>query len=333
MKQALYVVLQDMTTKKVKCFLCPHTCNIMPGKTGICRARKNIDGILYSLTYNKFTSINMDPIEKKPLYHFYPGKGILSVGTIGCNFRCSFCQNWEISQADFDDSSLTELSPDAAVVLAQKYKSIGIAYTYNEPLINFEWILDTSKLARKKSLKNVLVTNGYINQEPLEELLPYIDAANIDVKFFNDESYEKMCGGHLEPVLKTVETCLKKNVHIELTNLIIPGENDSKEEIENLVKWIASLNNKIPLHFSRYFPQYKLDTPPTEKKTLVEAYEIAKKHLKYVYIGNVNDFNYSNTLCDKCGGVLIERQGYATHFKNFDKGKCNKCGQEAKIIS
>ena len=301
MKVALYFKIRDSKEKIVQCVLCPHNCIIGPGKTGICKARKNVDGILYSLTYGKFTSINLDPIEKKPLYHFHPGSQILSVGTFGCNFRCSFCQNWEISQAGVDDIPLKEMTAEAALALAKKNNSIGIAYTYNEPLINFEWVLEASKLFRSNKLKNVLVTNGYISPEPLIELAPYIDAANVDIKFFNESAHKIMTNGSLEFVKKTVETLVKNKVHVELTNLIIPGENDRLDEIEQMAKWVAHLDRRIPLHFSRYFPSYKLQTPPTDMKILTEAYNTAKKHLKHVYIGNINDFNYSNTNCEVCG--------------------------------
>ena len=333
MRTALYFNVKDAKDKIVQCVLCPHGCIMVPGKTGICKARKNIDGILNSLSYGKFTSINLDPIEKKPLYHFHPGKQILSVGSFGCNFRCSFCQNWEISQSGVDDIPLTEMSCEAALALAKKNNSVGIAYTYNEPLINFEWVLECSKLFRKNNLKNVVVTNGYISKEPLEELAPYLDAANVDIKFFNEAAHKKMTNGSLEFVKQSVELLVKNKVHVELTNLIIPGENDRLDEIEQMAKWVAHLDRRIPLHFSRYFPSYKLQTPPTDMKILTEAYQAAKKHLKHVYVGNINDFNYSNTNCEVCGETLIERRGYSVNPVNLEGKKCKKCKSENRIIN
>ncbi len=285
--------------KKVKCLLCPHKCVISPGKTGICCIRKNIDGTLVALTYSRICSCNLDPIEKKPLYHFHPKTMILSLGSIGCNLACPFCQNWQIAQPrevfpgeDMEKvvSRVTDsLSPKQAVDLALAYlknDNIGLAYTYNEPFVWFEYVYETAKLARENGLKNVLVTNGYVNEEPLKKLLPYIDAMNIDVKGFSDEIYRKL-GGKLAPVLRTVEIASKK-CHVELTNLLVPGLNDSREEIEKLVEWVASkVGKETPLHFSRYFPYLEYSEPPTSLKTLRMAEEIALKKLKHVHLGNV----------------------------------------------
>ena len=285
--------------KKVKCLLCPHKCVISPGKTGICCIRKNIDGTLVALTYSRICSCNLDPIEKKPLYHFHPKTMILSLGSIGCNLACPFCQNWQIAQPrevfpgeDMEKvvSRVTDsLSPKQAGDLALAYlknDNIGLAYTYNEPFVWFEYVYETAKLARENGLKNVLVTNGYVNEEPLKKLLPYIDAMNIDVKGFSDEIYRKL-GGKLAPVLRTVEIASKK-CHVELTNLLVPGLNDSREEIEKLVEWVASkVGKETPLHFSRYFPYLEYSEPPTSLKTLRMAEEIALKKLKHVHLGNV----------------------------------------------
>lgn len=333
MKEALYYEVKDPEMKIAQCVLCPHRCIMAVGKAGICRARKNDDGKVVSLTYNKFTSIGVDPIEKKPLYHFYPGSQILSVGTFGCNFRCSFCQNWEISQAAVDEIPVSEMTSQTALELARKNRSIGIAYTYNEPLINFEWVRETSEIFQNANLKNVLVTNGYINEPPLKELIPFIDAANVDIKFFNEAVHKRMTNGSLEPVKKTIELLVKNKVHVELTNLIIPGENDKGTEIDQMARWVAGLNKSIPLHFSRYFPSYKLKTPATEIKTLTDAYNIAKKHLKNVYIGNINDYNYANTNCEVCGEVLVSRNGYNVNPENLEKNKCKKCGAKVNIIT
>lgn len=271
----------------VQCVLCPHNCVISPGNLGICRVRKNDKGRLISINYGKCTAIALDPIEKKPLYDFHPGSYILSIGTFGCNLKCSFCQNWEIAhgvepkQCDIDAKTLTQL--------AKKHRSdgnIGAAYTYSEPLMWYEFVLDASKEMHEDNLENVLVSNGYIEEEPLWELLPYIDAANIDVKAYNDKFYPKLCKGQLSPVKRTVELMADK-CHVEITTLVIPGENDAVEEIEELAKWLSSLSPEIPLHLTRYFPNYQLDIPKTPMDTLKRAEEGARKYLNRVYLGNV----------------------------------------------
>jgi len=271
----------------VRCNLCPHNCLVAEGKAGFCRARKNIGGKLMSLVYGQVVSSQIDPIEKKPLYHFHPGSKILSVGVTGCNFRCSFCQNWEISQAQAGSLPTQALSPSEAAELSGAHGSIGIAYTYNEPLINAEWVLDTSKLVRKAGRVNVLVSNGYINPEPLRELLPFLDAANIDVKAFSEDFYRKLCGAKLEPVLRNIEAIYKAGVHIELTTLLIPTENDSPKEIEQLASWVATVSPEIPLHLTRYHPDYKYSLPATNIEGMKHVRDIARKHLKYVYLGNI----------------------------------------------
>lgn len=286
MKEALYwKVIND---NRVECNLCPHNCKIGEGQLGICRARKNVKGKLYSLNYGLVTSIALDPIEKKPLYHFYPGSYILSVGTFGCNLKCSFCQNWTI--AHDDKTWTTEITSNKLVEKAVELKprgNIGIAYTYNEPTIWYEFVLETAKKAREVGLKNVLVTNGFITQKPLEEILPFIDAMNIDVKAFTNEFYNQICKGTLDDVKRTVEISAK-HCHIEVTTLIIPGLNDDLNEINELASWLAYINNEIPLHLSRYFPNYQMqDIPITPRETLEKAKQEALKHLKYVYLGNV----------------------------------------------
>jgi len=327
MKDALYFEIYGNKEKKlVKCNLCPLYCIIADGKVGNCGIRKNVDGKLFSLTYDKFTSVSMDPIEKKPLYHFYPGSEILSLGTLGCNFHCQFCQNFEISQSGFDGSILRDMSSSDAVALAKQYGSIGIAYTYNEPLINYEWLKETTAEAKKYGLKNVLVSNGYINEEPFYNIVENIDAANIDVKSFRDEFYKKYCGGKLAPVLRTVEILVKKKKHVEITNLIIPGLNDSDEEISDLVDWVWSLGEETPLHFSRYFPCYKMTIKATPFPTLEKARKIALKKLKHVYLGNVMELEYNRTYCPHCKEILIERKGYNTEIVGLEVGRCKKCG-------
>ncbi len=274
----------------VRCRLCPQDCSIKPGAAGVCKARGNIGGRLYSLNYGRITSIALDPIEKKPLNRFFPGSYILSAGSFGCNLKCSFCQNWSISQVSESNPDAMGITSEILVQKADELKgkgNIGIAYTYNEPFIWFEFVLDTAILAKKEGLCNVLVTNGFVNPEPLAEIMPFIDAMNIDVKSFSDDFYRKICGGRLEHVMKTVGEAASR-CHVEVTTLIIPDLNDSIDEIDRLAKWLSSVSPDIPLHLSRYFPNYKLmDKPPTSLITLEKAYAKARKHLKYVYLGNI----------------------------------------------
>ena len=281
-KEALWY--EKLDNNIVHCHLCPHNCKIAEGKSGICKVRQNNNGTLYSLNYKRATSIAMDPMEKKPLYHFHPGKYILSIGTYGCNFRCDFCQNHEISQNTLGGQTLD--IDELIKICKDKPNCVGIAYTYNEPTIWYEFVLECAKKFKEADLANVLVTNGYINTEPLKELLPYIDAMNIDLKSMNDEFYKKICGGRLEPIKNTIKETIK-NCHVEITSLIIPTKNDSPDNMEQLSKWIASLNPDTPLHLSRYYPAYKMQIPPTDPMTLLELKDIALQHLKHVYIGNV----------------------------------------------
>lgn len=284
MKEALWY--EKLRDGKVHCHLCPYNCIIQDDDVGVCGVRKNVKGTLYSLVYNKTTSVALDPVEKKPLYHYHPGEFILSLGTSGCNFHCDFCQNWEISQAP--DAPSRDITAQEAVDKAKSLGSFGVAYTYNEPFIWYEFVLECSRLARRNGLENVLVTNGYISPQPLEELLPYIDAMNIDIKSMDDEFYRKLCKGRLAPVLHTAARS-HKSCHIEITNLVIPGLNDRDDNFERLRDWICqSLGDDVPLHFSRYFPCYRMkEPPPTPLATLARAERIAKKRLRYVYLGNV----------------------------------------------
>ncbi len=282
MKEALYY--EKIPGNIVRCHLCPYECPIPPGGRGACGVRQNADGILYSLIYGKTTGISLDPIEKKPLYHYHPGEEILSLGTRGCNLHCDFCQNWHISQGA--DGPVENITSPEVVRRAKELGSFGIAYTYNEPFVWYEFVLDTAKLARQNGLKNVLVTNGFVNREPLEEMLPYIDAMNIDLKALDEDFYAKICKGRLKPVLDVIKTSAKA-CHVELTNLIIPTLNDSEGSVRKMVDWIYdNLGPETPLHLSRYFPCYKMKLPPTPVETLKRAERIAKEKLRYVYIGN-----------------------------------------------
>jgi len=315
----------------VRCRLCPHHCRIRPGETGLCRMRRNEDGTLVSLIYERVTSVGVDPIEKKPLYHFHPGSGILSLGTVGCNFSCVFCQNWQISQAD-STAGTARLRCEEAVEAAGNEGSIGIAYTYNEPSIWFEYVFDTAKLAHEQGLKNVLVTNGYWSPEPLEELLPYVDAMNIDLKSMDPEFYLKLAGGRLEPVLQTIERAARDTL-IELTQLIIPGYNDSDEQFQRLTDWVAEkVGPNTPVHLSAYTPRYRLQAPPTPRSTLQRAYEIVSRSLNYVYLGNILSHEGANTLCPGCGTVAIERAGYRVVNHLAAGARCPGCGRRLPVV-
>jgi pyruvate formate lyase activating enzyme len=317
----------------VTCLVCPRQCTIREGKKGLCRVRENRGGSLYAPNYGQVTAAGLDPIEKKPLYHFYPGSYILSFGSHGCNLRCGFCQNWHIAHGD---PPTRRLEPRQVVELAlmekeRGYPNIGVAYTYNEPFMWYEFIADTAPLVRQAGLKNVLVTNGYVNEKPLRELLPYIDAMNIDVKGFTEGYYLDQCGGKRAPVLRAVELACRE-CHVELTTLLVTDLNDSPEEIGGLVDWVAALDPDIPLHFSRYFPNYEFDLPPTPLKTLQRAREIALKKLSYVYIGNAPELDAGNTACPACGELLINRSAYRTKPVGLDGKKCRRCGKEIPIV-
>jgi len=314
--------------KTVRCLLCPNKCLIKDNQRGLCKIRINNDGVLYSDGYGKIVSYAIDPIEKKPLYHFYPSCNILSIGVNGCNLSCKFCQNWQVSQCK---KTTQYLSPDELLTLAKNKNSFGIAYTYTEPLIWFEYLLDTCNISHENDIKNILVTNGYICKEPAEQLLPFIDAINIDLKSINPDFYKDVCGGQLEPVLDFIELA-SKSTHIEITNLLIPSLNDSDEEIHVLSKKIADINPEIPVHFSAYFPQYKMDIPPTPVETMKRAYNIATQYLHYVYLGNVNCELGKNTYCSECNNLLVKRVGYATHIVGLRNTRCKKCDFLVPII-
>ncbi|ABB15907.1 AmmeMemoRadiSam system radical SAM enzyme [Carboxydothermus hydrogenoformans] len=329
MKEAVfYEVIGDSL---VQCRLCPHRCRIADGKTGRCRVRKNVNGRLYSLNFGKITAINIDPIEKKPLYHFYPGSTILSVGTFGCNFRCGFCQNYEISQIA---ETGEKLLPEDLVKLAQRYKSqemIGVAYTYSEPVVWYEYIEASAPLIKELGFKTVLVTNGFINKEPLKKILPFIDALNIDLKGITEEYYRDICQGSVTPVLEAIETSKAFGAHVEVTTLLVPGLNDAPEQIEELAKFLANLDRDIPLHFSRYFPRYKFNLPPTPVESLIRAREIARKYLNYVYLGNLPDAS-NDTFCPHCGALLIRRDYFGVDTPGLSGDTCRQCKNKVKII-
>lgn len=330
MKEALFY--QKLPNQKVRCELCPHNCTIGEGKVGICGVRENRDGILYSLVYEKVVASHIDPIEKKPFFHFLPGSYSFSIATVGCNFRCLYCQNWEISQMpkEFHNIAGQNMSAEEVVTEALANECQSISYTYTEPTIFFEFAYDCAKLAKERGVKNNFVTNGYINSAPLEFITPYLDAANVDLKSFREEFYQKICGARLKPVLDTLKLMKKLNIWIEVTTLLIPGLNDSEEEISNIVDFIINeLGSDVPWHVSAFFPHYKmLDRPPTSAEALINARKIGvEKGLKYVYTGNIPIPGAEDTFCPKCRKALIMRSGFSVLENKIKANKCSYCGQ------
>ncbi len=314
------------------CHLCPWQCRIKPGEVGVCKVRRNDEGVLHSLNYGRITSMSLDPIEKKPLYHFHPGSNILSLGTFGCNLNCSFCQNWQISK---EQPPTRYMAPGEAARVAGQYAhdrgNLGLAYTYNEPFIWYEYVQDTAKLIRDAGMKNVLVTNGVVEEGPLRELLPLIDAMNVDIKFWSKEHYRKLCGGPgwqaRDTVVRARESC-----HVEITVLIIPGYNDSDEELTNIFTWAASVDPAMPVHLSRYHPAYRLHAPATPPETLLRAYHLAREHMKHVYVGNFSLPGTTDTECADCGATLVERSGLSSAPTGLDnQGRCRACGAQTNI--
>lgn len=321
------VLLYKKEKDKVRCLACNHQCLIAEGKVGICGVRKNINGELQLLVYGKVVAKHTDPMEKKPLYHFLPGTEIYSIGTVGCNFRCGFCQNWSISQ---EREILGQpLTPRQAALEAAPYPSI--AYTYNEPTIFLEYAKDIAKLTKNK--KHVFVSNGYFTDEALKAM-DFVDALNIDLKSFNPRFYQKNCGAKLQPVLDNIRKCKEQGKWVEVTTLLIPGENDSEEEIRNIAKFLASIDKEMPWHISAFHPDFQMqDKESTSFAALKKAYEIGKEAgLNYIYLGNVLNDNYSNTACPKCGEILIRRKGYRVKMESLENGKCKKCGYGIKGV-
>jgi pyruvate formate lyase activating enzyme len=328
MKRALYY--KTLENGIVKCKLCPHYCVIGDNEHGLCNVRINKKGNLYSELFEKVTAMGLDPIEKKPLYHFYPGSKILSIGSLGCTMKCMFCQNYRISQATPESyNQPNSYSVDSIVKLASKQAgNIGIAFTYNEPGTFYEYMIEVAKLAIPAGLKTVMVTNGYINREPLEALIPYIDAFNVDLKAFSESFYKSITQSRLSPVKKTIQRIAQAKKHLEITNLVIPGMNDNYAEFEEMVLWISKeTGDQTPLHISRYFPDYQLKIASTPINLLLDLYEIAKKHLKYVYLGNVVDTSRDTTFCHECNHTLIIREPDKTIITGLDmNGNCTNCG-------
>jgi len=318
---------------KVRCNLCPHRCIIPPGGSGACKVRKNIDGKLYTIIYGLASSIAVDPIEKKPFYHLEPGSQALSLATWGCNLKCPHCQNWEISQSDPLEYYSRKITPDDVLRFLKQTHADGISWTYNEPTIWYEFVFEASKLVRENTDAYITwVTNGFINPEPLRKIAPYIDGMNIDYKG-SDEAY-RLFGGRLAPVRETIKAAHKLGIHIELTYLVIPTINDKEEHIKDFITFVKDLDPDIPVHFTRFFPHYKMrHLPPTPIETLVKAYEMAKKEgLHYIYVGNILEEKFNTTYCPNCKKPIIGRSLFSITFYKITKDRrCAYCGHEIRI--
>ena len=331
MKEALFY--KKLDKNRVECYLCAHKCKINEGKRGFCGVRENIGGILYSLVYDKVVSSNIDPIEKKPLFHFYPGSKSYSIATVGCNFTCLHCQNADISQMPQDHNRIigNTLRPEDIIDDALRHNAKSISYTYTEPTIFYELAYSSAKLAHKNGLKNTFVTNGYILEGPLKHISPYLDAANVDLKFFDDGPYKKVCAAKLKPVLNTLRLMKELNIWVEVTTLIIPGLNDDEKQLKDIADFIFSLGVGIPWHISAFFPAYKMtDKEPTPVRTIHKARDIGlKKGLRYVYTGNIPYDDGENTYCYNCHKLIIERSGYQIRKYHIEDSRCVYCN--AKI--
>lgn len=323
------VLFYDRLEDKVRCRVCPHNCLIDEGKYGVCRVRTVKNGEPVAINYGEVTSLAVDPLEKKPLYHFKPSKSIFSIGSFGCNMTCSFCQNYEISQErpTTQFTSIEELTN----IIPKIENNVGVAFTYNEPMMWYEYMYEAAKKIKEhnKDTSIVVVTNGYINEEPLMKLLPYVDAMNIDLKGYTNKYYSKVCGAKLEPVLETIKRC-NDHCHVEITTLLVSDENDSLEEVHEIAQFIANVNKDMPLHLSRYFPRYMMKNEETKVEKMLLAKEAANKYLNYVYIGNVGGIE-NNTYCPKCNATLIKRTGYNTEV-NIKDNRCYSCGEKLNII-
>jgi pyruvate formate lyase activating enzyme len=324
------ISLTKKLDSKLECTLCPHYGNLGDGKTGICGVRKNTGEKIELMTYGVISGYSLDPVEKKPLYHFYPGQNILSIGSFGCNMSCDFCQNYHISQK-IPESLIPEVTISKIVNDALSSKNnIGIAFTYNEPVIWFEFMRDVAESAKKEGLLTVMVSNGYVNSEPLGEILSFIDAFNIDLKAFNNTFYRKLTRAEIEPVKNGLKQIAKSGKHLEITTLIIPGQNDNEKEMALQTEWIAGeLGKEVPFHISRYFPMYKRDDPSTPEISLKRLFDIASKNLNFVYTGNSQSVEGQNTMCPECGITVTIRSGYKIRMVNLDKeGRCAGCGNQ-----
>lgn len=319
----------------VQCTACEHFCAVEPGGMGRCGIRRNYDGGLYLVVYGQAAALHVDPVEKKPLFHFLPTRPILSLGTVGCNFQCQFCQNWEISQTGHladPDARLGQAAMPADLVATCQRRGIPmLAYTYNEPTVFFEYAYDTARLAHAQGIRNVFVSSGFESLAALEMIEPYLDSINVDLKAFDDEFYRQVCGTRLKPVMRNIEHIVHRTrIWIEITTLLIPGLNDSQAELKDMAAWLASLSPDLPWHISAFHPDYQmLDRPPTPHKTLMQAWEIGKEAgLNYVYVGNVHDHERESTYCPSCGQLLISRSWYSVSLHWTQPGLCHGCGAQ-----
>jgi len=335
-KEALFY--ERHTQNRVRCNLCAHHCVIADGKLGVCRVRKNVGGTLYTLVHGSTISLNVDPVEKKPLYHFYPGSLAYSIATLGCNFHCQWCQNWQISQMPHEQDLIAghKESPGQIVANALETGSRSIAYTYTEPTVFFEYAYDTARLAHQAGLVNIFVTNGYMTKEMLELFHPYLDAANVDLKAFRKKVYHRYVGAALQPILDNMKFMKKLGIWLEVTTLVIPGINDDLSELRDAAQFVAQeLGSETPWHISRFFPAYKLtDIPPTPLATLKQAQQIGQEEgLQYVYMGNISIEGGNDTFCPSCGRALIRRHGFGVIFNRIEKDRCPACGEPIAGIS
>jgi len=330
------VLAHPLSDGWVRCDLCAHRCRIPPGRTGICAVRVNEDGVLYTLVYGKAIAAHVDPIEKKPLFHFLPGSLSFSIATAGCNFHCAFCQNWDISQISKGPHGQIvgeTFLPEQVVASARRTGCRSIAYTYSEPTIFFEYAYDVALLAHKADLKNVFVTNGYQTPETIRLMTGIIDAANVDLKAFRDATYRKVCGARLEPVLDSIRLMHDAGIWVEVTTLVVPGENDSADELRDIARFLVTISPDMPWHISRFHPDYKmLNVEATPRQTLLRAAEIGKEEgLRYVYIGNLPGTGYEDTCCPSCGRVVIHRIGYSVRSE-LHGDRCPHCGTRLPMV-
>ncbi len=327
---------KKLENNRVQCLICPHECKIAPGNSGICKVRSNQDGILQTEVYGLLSATHFDPIEKKPLYHFHPGKEIFSIGSLGCNFRCQCCQNYHISQAGKNDfPRLLKMSvSDIMKHVKTNPLNIGVAYTYNEPVVWYEYMVDTAKEVHQNGFQNVLVSNGFINREPLLKLTECIDAFNIDLKGFDDKIYKSFAGGKLVNILNTLQLIKERECHLEITFLAVTEINDDLEQFRQMVKWISqNLGREVPLHISRYFPKYKLHNKATSVDLIWNMANIAGESLHYVYVGNLPGNDFQNTVCPNCQQTVIFRNGYSTNVSNLtNHGACQSCGHHIATL-
>jgi pyruvate formate lyase activating enzyme len=330
MREAL--LYDKLENGRVRCQTCAHHCSLAPGQTGVCGVQKNQEGILYSLVYRRIAAMHADPIEKKPLFHFLPGSRSFSIATVGCNMRCRNCQNSDISQMPVDQSRVegTDMVPEMVIKAAKDHACESVSYTYTEPAVYWDYAFDTARLAHKAGLRNVFVTNGYWSEKGLKTMLPYMDGANVDLKFFEDQQYRTICGARLQPVLDTIRTLHDAGVWQEVTTLLIPGLNDSAESLQSIAGFIRKIDPRIPWHISRFYPVYRMtDRPLTPKESIQQAREIGiREGLYHVYTGNMPGDDGESTFCPQCGELMIGRTGFSVQSIVIREGRCPHCGEE-----